>query len=153
MASLGKQFRYLFRSADNIAMEKYGHLMASLGLTPNQSEVLLILNEYAPLSLKALGELLICEKKSPSRLVKSLIQKGLVTKEISKEDRRSALLFLTEAGRHLIPKIEQQEQLFDQSMEQAYPQELKIINDLLTKYIQGSFYEDKLKRRSLWDEE
>ncbi|MGT2907470.1 MarR family winged helix-turn-helix transcriptional regulator [Streptococcus dentiloxodontae] len=153
MGSLGKQFRYLFRSADNIAIKEYSRLMAPLGITPNQSEVLLVLKNYEPLSLKALGELLICEEKSPSRLVKSLIQKGLVAKEISTEDRRSSLLFLTEAGKQLIPKIKQQEQLFDQSMENCYSEALKTLNDLLSEYVQDSLYEEKLKRRALWNRE
>ncbi|MGT2929283.1 MarR family winged helix-turn-helix transcriptional regulator [Streptococcus dentasini] len=152
MDSLGKQFRYLFRSADNIAMKEYTHLMSSAGVTPNQSEVLLVLKEYGPLSLKHLGELLICEERSPSRLVKSLIQKGLIIKEISESDRRRSLLSLTQTGENLIAKIKEAEQSFDRSMEKRYATELNILNDLLAEYIKGSLYEEKLKRRSLWDD-
>ena len=75
MSSLGDRFRYLFRSAENLAMREYSNSLKPLGVTPNQSEVLLVLGQYAPISLKALGELIICEEKSPSRLVQSLIRK------------------------------------------------------------------------------
>ena len=57
-------------------MKKFGATLSSLNVTPNQSEVLLVLYENEPVSLKELGELLICEQKSPSRLVQGLVEKG-----------------------------------------------------------------------------
>lgn len=151
MSVKGKQLRYLLKSAENIGVKEFGRLIAPLGITPNQSEVLLVLDDYEPLSLKALGELLICEEKSPSRLVKGLIQKGLAAKEVSSVDRRQTLLSLTEAGKNLMPKIKEAEALFDQSMEERYP-ELGLCNDLLSDYVEGTLYEQKLRQRSLWPE-
>lgn len=76
MVAEGIRFGYLFRSAESLATREYGKLLEPLGITPNQSEVLLVLGEHAPLSLKGLGESLICEEKSPSRLVQALIKKA-----------------------------------------------------------------------------
>ena len=45
--------------------------------------MLLVLYENEPVSLKELGELLICEQKSPSRLVQGLVEKGLIYKGTS----------------------------------------------------------------------
>ena len=67
------RFRYLFKSVENIVNKELINLLSPLHITPNQSEVLLVLQEFGSLSLKDLGNLLICEKKSPSRLVSSLI--------------------------------------------------------------------------------
>ena len=71
MVAEGIRFGYLFRSAESLATREYGKLLEPLGITPNQSEVLLVLGEHAPLSLKGLGESLICEEKSSSRLVQA----------------------------------------------------------------------------------
>ena len=54
----GTRFRYIFRSAEKEAMKKFGATLSSLNVTPNQSEVLLVLYENEPVSLKELGELL-----------------------------------------------------------------------------------------------
>lgn len=123
-----------------------------MGITPNQGEVLVILGSCAPLSLKELGNLLICEEKSPSRLVQSLIKKGLVAKERSTSDGRSFLLSLTAAGLKLLPQVEACENNFDQKLEKDYP-EIERFSQALREYTKGSFYEEKLKRRSLWDKE
>ena len=143
MSSLGDRFRYLFRSAENLAMREYSNSLKPLGVTPNQSEVLLVLGQYAPISLKALGELIICEEKSPSRLVQSLIRK---------DDKRSTLLSLTSAGRDLLPHLEEQEALFNHLLVEKISH-LELFSDSLKEFVAGSFYEDKLKRRSLWDSE
>ena len=152
MSSLGDRFRYLFKSAENLAMREYSNALKRLGVTPNQSEVLLVLGQYAPISLKALGELIICEEKSPSRLVQSLIRKGFICKEVSKDDKRSTLLSLTSAGRDLLPQLEEQEALFNHLLVEKVSH-LELFSDSLKEFVAGSFYEDKLKRRSLWDSE
>ncbi|BAQ24982.1 MarR family winged helix-turn-helix transcriptional regulator [Streptococcus troglodytae] len=152
MSLKGSQFRYLFKSAEKLAMKELSKLLEPLGITPNQGEVLVILGSCAPLSLKELGNLLICEEKSPSRLVQSLIKKGLLSKEKSSNDGRSFLLSLTPAGQELLPKIKEQENIFDQNLEKAYP-EIEHFSQALREYTKGSFYEEKLKRRFLWNEE
>ncbi len=70
-------------------MHIFNDLLKDLGLTPNQVEVLTILNAYGAMSVKDLGNLLICEKKSPSRLVQSLIKRGLLERKVNKEDKKS----------------------------------------------------------------
>ena len=152
MVAEGIRFGYLFRSAERLATREYGKLLEPLGITPNQSEVLLVLGEHAPLSLKGLGESLICEEKSPSRLVQALIKKGLVKKEIYSKDKRSSRLSLTAAGADLLPKIAEQEAIFGKHLAQQVPN-LEAFSQILEEFLVDSFYEDKLKRRSLWRQE
>jgi len=39
----GTRFRYIFRSVEKEAMKKFAVALSSLNVTPNQSEVLLVL--------------------------------------------------------------------------------------------------------------
>ncbi|MBP2623768.1 MarR family winged helix-turn-helix transcriptional regulator [Streptococcus oricebi] len=152
MKETGSRFAYLFRSAESRASKEYGRLLAPLGLTPNQAEVIRVLDQYGPLSLKGLGELLICEEKSPSRLVQALIKKDLVHREISSQDKRRSLLSLTEAGQKLARQVAEQEAFWGKELEKQVPN-LAEFSRVLEAYLAGSFYEDKLRRRSFWPEE
>lgn len=69
-----------------------------LGITPAQAEVLAVLAAEAPLSLQALGERLVCETGSPSRLVEGLVRAGLVARGPVAGDARQIALRLTPAG-------------------------------------------------------
>ncbi len=145
------RFRYLFKSVENIVNKELINLLAPLHITPNQSEVLLVLQEFGPLSLKDLGDLLICEKKSPSRLVSSLIKKNLVIKEISDKDRRFSLLSLTSKGQTFVPKIIAIKTQYDKKLvEQGI--DFKALSEPFKIFLSATPYEEKLKKRSMWDD-
>ena len=145
------RFRYLFKSVENIVNKELINLLAPLHITPNQSEVLLVLQEFGPLSLKDLGDLLICEKKSPSRLVSSLIKKNLVIKEISDKDRRFSLLSLTSNGQTFVPKIMAIKTQYDKKLvEQGI--DFKDLSEPFKIFLSATPYEEKLKNRSMWDD-
>lgn len=145
------RFRYLFKSVENIVNKELINLLAPLHITLNQSEVLLVLQEFGPLSLKDLGDLLICEKKSPSRLVSSLIKKNLVIKEISDKDRRFSLLSLTSKGQTFVPKIMAIKTQYDKKLvEQGI--DFKALSEPFKIFLSATPYEEKLKNRSMWDD-
>lgn len=147
----GETIRSLFRSAENLASRRMTRLLAPLGITLNQSEVLLVLDKHAPISLKDLGDLLICEEKSPSRLVQSLIKKDLVAAQANKADKRSRLLSLTDKGKALIEPTKQKKAQFDAEL-LAKDYDLETLLVSLQNFVEGSFYEEKLRKRSLWQE-
>src|SRR6266496_116610 len=66
---LAEEFRYLVLTAQREGNRILTEALRPLDLTPSQAEVLRVLQEHQPLSLIALGELLVCESGSPSRLV------------------------------------------------------------------------------------
>src|SRR5471032_3128474 len=73
-----------------------------LGVTTAQAEVIRVLDEYEPLTLAGLGELLICESGTgPSRLVDRLVAQNAVRRTPSDLDRRAVTLALTTKGRQL----------------------------------------------------
>lgn len=86
--------------------------MTQIGLTPAQSEALRIVEDFGPLALKELGDMLVCDSgTSPSRLVERLVRAGLVHRETNELDRRQALLSTTMEGKRravLVRGIEEQ---------------------------------------------
>lgn len=93
------ELRYLILAVQREGSRRLAARLRDAGLTPAQAEVLDVLRDRAPLSLAELGRLLVCETGSPSRLVDVLVQRGLVTRTPSPQDRRVVSLTLTEAGR------------------------------------------------------
>jgi len=77
-----------------------------LGVTPAQGEVLGVLAQAdGPLTVRQLGQLLVCEPGSPSRLVSSLVSAGLVSRGTHPDDARASTLTLTRAGERTAAKV------------------------------------------------
>ena len=101
-----EQLRYLVLAAQREGNRQLLRALAPLGLTPSQAEVLRILGDHAPLTLSALGDLLVCESgTNPSRLADRLVTAGLVERTTGAADRRQISLTLSEAGRALDAKV------------------------------------------------
>lgn len=93
-----ERLRFLILAAQREGDRLLTNAFLPLDLTPSQAEVLRTLGPRAPLSVKQLGALLICESGSPSRLVNTMISKGLVEAHPVEGDKRKLHLTLTEAG-------------------------------------------------------
>lgn len=81
-----------------------------VGVTPAQAEVLTVVDAWGPLYLRRLGGLLVCEAGSPSRLVASLVAKGLLERSPDPEDRRRLAIRVTATGRAAVDAIHRTEQ-------------------------------------------
>lgn len=92
------------------------NLLQPLALTPSQAEVLRVVEEHGPLHLRRLGKFLICERGSPSRLVDSLVRRGLLAKATDPEDVRRTLIRLTSDGRDAAARIAATEDAFYQGL-------------------------------------
>ena len=94
-----ERIRYLALAVQREGNRRLTADLKPLGLTPAQSEVLRILGDHAPMTLTALGRMLVCESgTNPSRLVDKLVDAGLVRRVTSDVDRRQVTLTLTDAG-------------------------------------------------------
>ncbi|TGA96224.1 MarR family transcriptional regulator [Sporolactobacillus shoreae] len=140
-----------------LAVQRHGNrilndLLKSIGLTASQAEVLRTLRDRKGLSLKELGQLLICESGSPSRLVERLVRDGLVEKIAHSKDSRYVTLQLTQTGKekeHLVENIEKQ--LYGQ-LNQAYSEEeLELMCTLLGRFLKGQPITETLKKRGYWN--
>ncbi|AOR36709.1 hypothetical protein BFF78_41725 [Streptomyces fodineus] len=99
------ELRYLLLAAQREGSRRLGEALRPLGLTPAQAEVLDVLADHQPVTLAALGRLLVCEQGSPSRLVDSLVQRDLVSRVPHEQDKRAVLVELTPAGQALAAQL------------------------------------------------
>jgi DNA-binding MarR family transcriptional regulator len=103
---VAEELRYLILAIQREGNRLLAAELRPLGVTPSQAEVLRVLGDHGPLTLTALGELLVCETgNSPSRLVDRLVAQGLVRRDIDPEDRRYVTLSLTTDGEALSRRI------------------------------------------------
>src|SRR3954451_18263885 len=100
-----EELRYLILAAQREGSRLFAEALRPLGSPPSQAKVLRVLKEHEPLSLIALGDLLVCETGSPSRLVQRLVEDGLVERIPSSTDKRMVTLTLTDRGREVAAKV------------------------------------------------
>ena len=65
-----------------------------------------------PLTVSQVGDLLVCEPGSPSRLVTSLVAAGYVARRPHPDDRRASALELTAQGRRAAERVREVEERF-----------------------------------------
>jgi MarR family transcriptional regulator, organic hydroperoxide resistance regulator len=101
-----EELRYLILAIQREGNRLLAAELRPLGLTPSQAEVLRVLRDHGPLTLSALGGLLVCETgNSPSRLVDRLVAQGLIQRDTDPKDRRYLTLSLTAEGRELSRRV------------------------------------------------
>jgi DNA-binding MarR family transcriptional regulator len=94
-----EELRYLVLGAQREGARALTDLLRPLGLTPAQAEVLAVVRDAAhPLTVREIGERLVCEGGSPSRLVASVVDAGLLARGEREGDRRAVELSLTPKG-------------------------------------------------------
>lgn len=107
-----EEFRYLILALQREGNRQITEALRPLNLTPAQAEVIQVLQQYQPMTLLQLGERLVCESGSPSRLVKSMVEAGWVEKLPNPDDGRAVQLRLTGSAAALLPTLNQIEQGF-----------------------------------------
>ena len=108
-----EELRYLVLAAQRDGNRMLAALLRPLGLTPAQAEVVTVLARAGgPLTVSQVGDLLVCEPGSPSRLVTSLVAAGYVTRRAHPDDRRAAALELTARGRRAAAAVREVEERF-----------------------------------------
>jgi len=94
-----EELRYLVLAAQREGARALAADLKPHDLTPSQAEALAVLRDAErPLTVREIGERLVCEGGSPSRLMSTLAHKGLVESTAGATDRRTTLLSLTPAG-------------------------------------------------------
>ncbi len=144
-----EELRYLMLAVQREGSRTLTEALRPLDLTPAQGEVLRVLQEFQPLSLIELGDLLVCESGSPSRLVNGMVEAGLIERVTSTVNRRKVTLTLTEKGLEKAESVREVEQKMYQATttllgDIALPEMLAI----LWRFIQGRPAGDALARRT-----
>ncbi|OAS22131.1 MarR family transcriptional regulator [Paenibacillus oryzisoli] len=60
-----------------------------------------------PITQKALSEKLLIDKTTTAKAISKLETEGYVRREVDSSDNRYQLLFLTEAGQEVVPKVQE----------------------------------------------
>jgi DNA-binding MarR family transcriptional regulator len=95
-----EELRYLILGAQREGARALTELLRPAGLTAAQGEVLAVLRDAGrALTVREIGERLVCEGGSPSRLVGSLVDAGLLERGARDGDRRAVEVSLTAKGR------------------------------------------------------
>jgi MarR family transcriptional regulator, organic hydroperoxide resistance regulator len=133
-----EELRYLILAAQREGNRLFAEALRPLQLTPSQAEVLRVLQDHEPLSLVALGDLLVCETGSPSRLVQGLVEDGLVERSPSATDKRMVTLTLTNQGRERAANVGSLESQFYEAnaglLKDASLQEIRAV---LWRFVEG----------------
>jgi MarR family transcriptional regulator, organic hydroperoxide resistance regulator len=106
-----EEFRYLVLAAQREGARALATALKQHDLTPSQAEAIAVLRDAGrPLTVREIGQRLVCEGGSPSRLMSTLTHKGLVESAIGSADRRTTLLSLTSTGNDAARTVSQIEQ-------------------------------------------
>jgi DNA-binding MarR family transcriptional regulator len=96
---------HLMRVFQKMQHHSMNHLREEYSLTPAQFEVLSRLSVEPGITQQALAEKLLVTKGNVCGLIGRLEEQGLVERRCDPEDKRSNLLFLTEAAQKLASEV------------------------------------------------
>jgi DNA-binding MarR family transcriptional regulator len=85
----------------SVVSRALSQLCARHGLGANEWYVLMTLDQYGEMTAKAVGARLGMHKTKVSRIVATLLERGLISRRLSHADLRQALLHLTPLGKTL----------------------------------------------------
>src|SRR5687767_1177986 len=110
-----EELRYLVLGTQREGARALAELLRPAGLTAAQAEVIAVVRDAdAPLTVREIGERLVCETGSPSRLVASVVDAGLLERGERVGDRRAVEHSLTaEGGRAALQVTEAERRLYD----------------------------------------
>jgi len=74
-------------------------MIADFDVSPSQYKVLMTLGETGPLGQQRLAELIGVDPRNTVPIVESLVERGLIEREVDPADRRRRVLDLTRTGR------------------------------------------------------
>lgn len=120
---------------NNWLIEKIRHFLSAEDITLQQFNILRILrgSDPQPLSTLVIRERMLDKMSDTSRIVDRLLLKGLVDKKTCPSDKRLVDISITEEGKKVLAKIDQNEKEMMAVIANLNEEEMKILNGLLDK--------------------
>jgi DNA-binding MarR family transcriptional regulator len=118
----------------NWLQNKHNTFFKPFGITVHQFNILRILKGQYPKSISAteIKSRLLDQNSDVSRLLERLMQKQLITKTASENDKRASDVFISPQGLELLNQIEKQQKEIDFAISVS-PEEATALSDLLDK--------------------
>ena len=118
-----------------------GPIFQSVGLTSSQWDVLETLHSKGPLSVNDLMQSILSTSGNLDVVLKNLIQSGFVEKMIDERDRRSRIVYLTDAGKAKVESFlpvhnQALAQIFSHLTNEEKRESIKMLNHLRKKLSQ-----------------
>ncbi len=120
---------------NNWLTEKIRDFLSAEDITLQQFNILRILrgSDPKPLSTLVIRERMLDKMSDTSRIVDRLLLKGLVDKKTCPSDKRLVDISITEEGKKVLAKIDQNEKEMMAVIANLNQEEMKILNGLLDK--------------------
>ena len=96
---------HLIRRLNQITVAIFLQETASVGLTTVQYAALEMIDEVPNIDQASLSAMIAFDKTTILKVIERLLDKGLITRVRSQEDRRSNKLHVTAAGREVVKKL------------------------------------------------
>ena len=134
-----EELRYLVLGAQREGARALAELLRPAGLTAAQAEVIAVLRDAGgPLTVREIGERLVCEGGSPSRLVASVVDAGLLERGERPGDRRAVEHSLTAEGRRVARQVtEAERRLYDDLAAALGDRDVRAVVRGLRKLVDG----------------
>jgi len=143
-----EELRFLVLGAQREGSRAFTEMLAPMGLTPAQAEVVSCLRAGGPMALNELGRLLVCETGSPSRLVDNLVGRQIVARQENPLDRRRVTLELTPEGARLAGELRRvEDQLHGWIGERLGAETVATLVDHLRRITEGTPSGNAIARR------
>ncbi|MGH9017946.1 MAG: MarR family winged helix-turn-helix transcriptional regulator [Acidimicrobiales bacterium] len=97
---------YLLAMAGAASRRRWVEGLAQLNVTPSQFKVIMTLREVDSLGQRQLAELVGIDPRNCVPIIDSLVERGLVSRQVDGTDRRRRDLWLTKKGRQLAARLE-----------------------------------------------
>jgi DNA-binding MarR family transcriptional regulator len=119
----------------NWVVEKIKEFLLAEDITLQQYNILRILRGSfpEPLSTLQIRDRMLDKMSDTSRIVDRLLMKGLVRKNTSKTDKRLVEVYITDEGKALLAKLDQQNEQMDNVIKGLSEEEMNVFNNLLDK--------------------
>lgn len=107
-------------------------------LTVAEANALYVIGTNEPKTMKQIAEALGVAVSTPTRTIDRLVEKGLVKRNIGKEDRRQLLIETTHEGREILTEMDEQNLMIIKKMvENLKDKEIELLKDILIKISQN----------------
>ncbi|MFM7823760.1 MAG: MarR family winged helix-turn-helix transcriptional regulator [Bacteroidota bacterium] len=104
-------------------------------LTPQQFNVLRILRGHhpKPATVNLLMQRMLDKSSNASRLVDRLLEKGFVTRETNRQDKRAVDVYISHKGMDVLDNIDKTIGLLESHLDHLSESEARMLSDLLDK--------------------
>jgi DNA-binding MarR family transcriptional regulator len=124
---------YLLGVAGAAARRHWTEMLAKLDVTPSQFKIIMALAEAGPRGQRELADMVEIDPRNCVPIIDSLVGRGLLSREIDRNDRRRRMLALTNRGRKLARELSTvNAKVENDLLEQLSPAERTALRRMLT---------------------